>query len=74
MSFDYSKLKGRITEKCKTQCRFAELLGLSKATVTAKLQSKSGFTQEEITRILEILEIEKSDISDYFFTPKVQKT
>lgn len=73
MNYDYSKLKGRITEKCQTQCNFAEQLGLAKATVTTKLQGKSEFTQGEITKILEILGLEKSDIPDYFFTFMVQK-
>lgn len=73
MEYDYSKLKGRITEKCQTQSRFTDMLGVAKATVTAKLQGKSEFTQGEIAKILEILELEISDIQDYFFTLAVQK-
>lgn len=73
MTFDYSKLKGKIKEKCGTQYKFAQLMGLSKATITAKMQSKSEFTQEQITRAIDILSIDKCDVPDYFFTAKVQK-
>ena len=66
--FDYSKLKGRIKEKCGSQKVFAELLNVSEGTLTSKLQGYTYFTQDEIMKSTEILEIEACDVSLYFFT------
>ena len=33
MSYDYSKLSGRIVEKCVTQACFAEAMGLSERSI-----------------------------------------
>lgn len=65
--FDYSKLKGRITEKCGTQKAFAELLGITEGTLTSKLQGHTYFTQVEILRSLKILDIEHGKVTLYFF-------
>ena len=65
--FDYSKLNGRIREKTGTQKKFAESMGLSTATISAKLTNKTYFDQAEIDRAARILEIEPGDISLYFF-------
>ena len=73
MGFCYSKLNGRIIEICGTQKRFGELMGLSNATISAKFNNKSEFTQPEIMLALEILNLSQSDIPSYFFTPDVQK-
>ena len=68
IKFDYSKLKGRITEKCGTQKVFAELLGVTEGTLTSKLQGYTYFTQDEIRKTLNILDIEPADVTLYFFT------
>ncbi len=73
MEFDYSKLNGRIVEKCKTQDRFALLMGLSHKTISLRLNNKTAFKQDEINRATEILNISNNEVQDYFFTPKVQK-
>ncbi len=74
IQFDYSKLKGRITEKCGTQKAFAELLGITEGTLTSKLLGYTYFTQDEIFRTLEILDIESNKVTLYFFTVRVGKT
>lgn len=71
MAFCYSKLKGRIIEVCGSNYRFAQLMGLSKATVSAKLNNKSEFSQPEILKAVEILQLDCTEIPIYFFTPKV---
>lgn len=71
--FDYSKLKGRIKEKCGTNSKFAELLGCSNTTMSAKINNISEFSQGEIVKSINILDLENKDIPCYFFTPKVQK-
>ena len=74
IQFDYAKLKGRITEKCGTQKAFAELLGINEGTLTSKLLGYTYFSQDEIFRTLEILDIEPSKVTLYFFTARVGKT
>lgn len=69
---DYSKLKGRITEKVKSQTAFAQKLGLSQSTISQKLNNIVDFTQSDIEAAVEILDIPKDDIVSYFFTSKVQ--
>ncbi|MBP5728362.1 MAG: DUF739 family protein [Clostridia bacterium] len=66
--FNYSKLKGRITEKCGTQKAFAELLGVTEGTLTSKLLGYTYFTQDEILRSMGILDIESDQVTLYFFT------
>ncbi len=73
MEFNYSKLKGKIREVCETQDRFAEMMGICKATLSAKINNKSEFTQPEILRAVEILHLNHDEITTYFFTPLVQK-
>ena len=66
--FNYSKLKGRITEKLGTQKAFAELLGITEGTLTSKLLGYTYFTQDEIYRSIRILDIDPGDATLYFFT------
>ena len=74
IQFDYSKLKGRITEKCGTQKAFAELLGITEGTLTSKLLGYTYFTQDEIFRSLDILDIEHNKVTLYFFNVGVGKS
>ena len=69
--FDYSKLLGRMREKGITQEKLAEMIGISGVTMSKKLNGKSEWTQVEINKVCEILEIDPADIPVYFFTPKV---
>ena len=69
--FDYSKLKGRITEKCGTQKAFAELLGVSECTLTSKLRGHTYFTQDEVYRSSKILDLEPGSLTLYFFSKVV---
>lgn len=74
MTFDYSKLKGKIKEKCGTCSNFAKSLGCSANTLSAKINNSSDFSQTEIIKSIDILKLKREDISIYFFTPKVQET
>lgn len=71
MAFRYDKLRGRIREVCETDYVFAEMMGFSKATLSKKLNNKSEFSQPEILRAVEVLKLDKADIPNYFFAPKV---
>ena len=72
MSYNYSKLLGKITEVFGTQARFSKALGLSEHTVSAKLNGKIDWKQREIVRCCSILGIGVNDIQAYFFSEKVQ--
>lgn len=72
MAFNYSKLNGKIVEKCGTQGRFAELMGLSERTISLKLNNKIMFKQDEIIKAVNILDLADDEIQVYFFTQEVQ--
>ncbi|MCI8980598.1 MAG: DUF739 family protein [Clostridia bacterium] len=72
MGFNYSKLSGRIKEKCSTQTQFAQLMGLSERTVSMKMSGKRDWRQKEIANACLILDIEVEKIPEYFFTVNVQ--
>lgn len=72
MAFDYSKLRGRIIEKCKNQIEFAKLMQWSERTLSLKLNGRIAWKQPEICRAIEILELSDNDIKTYFFKKKVQ--
>jgi len=70
--YDFSKLKGRIVEKCGTQEDFAVKMGKSRASISSKLNNKATFSSDEIEKAKNILEITNDEIGMYFFTYKVQ--
>ena len=72
--FNYGKLKGRIAEKEMTRTELAQLLGIKPQSLSAKFNNKHGFSQKDIWRISEILDIDIKDISEYFFAFKTEKT
>lgn len=74
MGMNYDKLRGKIKEIFKTQEAFAKALGISKVSLSAKLNGQVQFTQEEMDKSCELLDIEKKFIPVYFFTPKVKET
>lgn len=67
-SFDYSKLKGRIVEKCGTMQHFADEMGWSMSTNGKKLSNKVAWAQDEILQACAILDIAREEITVYFFT------
>lgn len=71
MAFCYDKLKGKITEKYGTRDRFAEAMGFSSATLSAKLNNKSEWTQEEVVDAVKVLGLQWADIPAYFFNREV---
>ena len=72
MPINYSKLKGRIVEKCGTQSNFAQKMCLSERTISLKLSGKVPFKQPEILKALEVLDLSDEDIQAYFFVVEVQ--
>lgn len=68
--FDYSKLKGKIKEVCDTREEFCKRTGISKTSLSLKLNNKREFTQREMIKICMVLSLEIADIKEYFFCEK----
>lgn len=73
MSFDYSKLSGRIVEKYGTQYNFSIALGLSERSLSLKLNNRVPWKSTELQKAIELLDIPKDEIGAYFFNVEVQK-
>lgn len=54
---DKNKLAGAIASKGLTQKKLAEMIGVSKNTISAKINNKSSFNTDEIERICRVLGI-----------------
>ncbi len=74
MSFDYSKLSGKMVEKYGTQYNFAIAIGLSERSLSLKLNNKVYWKNSEIKNACSLLDIPQEDIGSYFFEQKVQKS
>ena len=72
--FDYSKLAGRIREKFGTQKVFAKKLGISEGSLSLKMTNYHYFSQAEIGKAVQLLDLDPGVVTEYFFTPKVKKT
>lgn len=72
MSFNYSKLKGRIIEKYGTQRNFAREMNLSEKTLSSKLKNITSWKNDDISRACDLLEIPMEEIPVYFFEVEVQ--
>jgi transcriptional regulator with XRE-family HTH domain len=71
MAFSYDKLRGRIVEKYGSQTNFANALGVSTKTLSLKMNNRIYFTQAEIKKAADLLDISLKDIDAYFFTLNV---
>lgn len=72
MTYDYSKLNGKIVEVYNTRYRFAEAMGWSNHTMSCKLNNKVPWRQADIEKALGLLFIDRKEVGDYFFNVKVQ--
>lgn len=67
MEFNYSKLLGRMKECGFTQEQLAKAIGINKGTLSAKLNNRFSFSQEEILAICKLLNIPVCEIGEYFY-------
>lgn len=67
MTFKYKKLLGKIKEKYGTQYNFSIAMGLSERTISMKLNSQRPWTDKEMEKAIDILEIPVNQIHLYFF-------
>lgn len=68
IQYDYSKLKGKIKEVCGTQDVLASKIGIGRVTLSQRLNNVSDFSQNEIAKMSNVLNIPNEDIPIYFFT------
>lgn len=66
--YNYDKLRGKIKEIVGSESKYAELLGLSNASISAKLNSLVPFSITEIDKSVTILNIPTNEIYEYFFS------
>ena len=66
--FNYSRLRGKVKEVFGTEAAFAKAMGLSRTSISAKLNQSVDFTQSEMFRAVKLLGIESDDVAKYFFT------
>jgi hypothetical protein len=69
--YDYSKLRGRITEKYGTISAFADAQESSLTNISNKLNEKTDISRDDIMRWSRMLDIPSSEYGLYFFTLKV---
>lgn len=66
--FSYNRLLGRIKEYYHTQERFADELGIGSVSLSQRLGNKLEFTQDEILKACQLLNIAGEEIEDFFFS------
>ncbi|WP_455652068.1 DUF739 family protein [Phascolarctobacterium sp.] len=71
MTYDYSLLEKKIKEVFFSKERFAEKMGISRASLYSKLIGKTQFKQSEMLKALKLLNLKESELSRYFFNLKV---
>lgn len=72
MERDYSKLRGKIIEVFGTMSKYANAMNYSERTVSLKINGKIDFTQSDIAKTVNLLDLRDEEIPVYFFTNKVQ--
>ena len=73
MEFEYRKLRERIKEVYKTEQNFAKALSIGRVSLSKRLNNELDFSRMEILRACELLGIEPSEASRYFFSRSVQE-
>ena len=68
MMTNSNKLKGKIVENGYTLSSFSDAISLSRMSLRRKLNGEADFRVSEIEKICLLLGIERSEISNYFFT------
>ena len=71
--YDFAKLKGKIKEKFNTQNEFAEAMEMASNTLSSKLNNQSDFTSNEISKAVELLNVNSPvEAWEIFFTKEVE--
>lgn len=71
VEFDYSKLRGRIVEKCGTLEAFSNEVNISLTALSKKLNNKMEITRDNIISWSEVLDIPQEDFGVFYFVKKL---
>jgi len=71
MILKYAKLRGRMIEMGVTQADIAKALGVSKQAVSKKFTGSCGFSQKDILKICDLLDIAIEEIGSFFYAQEV---
>lgn len=66
MRFDYIRLRARIREKLGSDVVFAARLGISKTSLSLRLNNQLHFSQRDIYNSMRILQIRPDEVGAYF--------
>lgn len=69
--YNYAKLIGRMRECGETQRSIAKKIGICECSINLSLNNKRNFRQDEISKICNVLNVDSSQIEEYFFTQKL---
>ncbi|KXB91739.1 hypothetical protein HMPREF3191_00853 [Veillonellaceae bacterium DNF00626] len=70
MDFDYGELRKRIKEKLGLEIVFAKRLGMSKTSLSLRLNNQLHFSQRDIAVALRVLSIPEEEAGKYFLRAK----
>lgn len=65
---EYLKLRGKIRETKLTEAKLANLLNISKSSISSRINGKSQWKIDEIEKTCKILNIPVEMIGEYFFS------
>ena len=72
--YDYSRLRGDIKAKCKTEGEFSKLMGFtSQNSLSDRFSGKVKWRQDEMIKACNLLGEPLSMVQQYFFTYLVRK-
>lgn len=74
MEFNYNKLRGRIVEYGYNLKTCADKMGIDRTSLSQKLNNHTSFSNRDILRLCDMLNIPTEEIGTYFFTNQVEKT
>lgn len=66
--YNYNFLKGKIVEKCGTQTKYAEQLGITIQALSKKFNNVNTFSQDQIDLSIRILDLSSEEVKKAFFS------
>lgn len=68
LMYDYRILTTRILEKCGSFAEFARRMKISERNLHRKISNQISFTAKDVENAVTVLGLNRSEISDIFFT------
>ena len=71
---DKAKLRSKLALAEMTDTRFADEIGVSRQSMSMKMNGHRPFTADEIRRAKQVLNLTPEDVMEIFFAPDVAET